>query len=89
MSTFEVSTGKLRGIFVGVGKICPYLPGIGLKTTSTSPTSAPTTPTVLTTSQYRGTTTTMSTLTPLLTLLASTPAAAPMNPTPNDDLISR
>ena len=30
MSSFEASTGKSGGIYGGVGKICPYLPGIGL-----------------------------------------------------------
>ena len=31
MSSFEVSTEDLQGIYGGVGKICPALPQIGLK----------------------------------------------------------
>ena len=31
MSSFEVSTEELQGIYGGVGKICPALPLIGLK----------------------------------------------------------
>ena len=31
MSSFEVSTEELQGIYGGVGKICPALPQIGLK----------------------------------------------------------
>ena len=30
MSSFEVSTEELQGIYGGVGKICPALPQIGL-----------------------------------------------------------
>ena len=30
MSSFEVSTEDLQGIYGGVGKICPALPQIGL-----------------------------------------------------------
>ena len=30
MSSFEASTGNLQGIQGGVGKICPYLPGVRL-----------------------------------------------------------